>query len=558
LPDSALRIAIHDIQDGRMSVRRKSDTAFRASLATILAVVLLAGCATAPPGADYPKTFSTAFTTPEATQLGKQIAVQADKHPDLSGFQIIPRGLDGLLMRTQLVRAAEQSLDIQYFIFVEDYTGKLLLESVLRAADRGVHVRLLIDDYNSFGQPQMRATLAALDKNRNIEVRLFNPFVYHGDVGLIRKIEFAMTAPRVNHRMHNKLMIVDGAVAVIGGRNVADGYFETGDLAIRFGDFDVAAVGPVVPKLAESFDAYWNCALAIPEEAIAPIIDKMSLFEAREVLGDNRARADQDGVSGRVDGGEPLAGLLRGTIPLSWAKAIVVADPPEKAAASSNGAAVSPTARELRERMNDVRREVVIISPYFIPGPAGLATLEELRKRGARVRILTNSLASTDHPVVHSAYRRYRGPLLDSGAEIFEVRPAPGAPRPDEEFRSGASGASGAPFALHAKAYVFDRQLVFLGSANLDPRSLELNTEVGLLIESPDLARQIIARFDEFSASSNSYHVTRSTQAAPGPALTWHTSVDGRTIEWHYEPDTTVWQRMEVEFLSLLPIEDQL
>ena len=461
-------------------------------------------------------------------------------------------------MRTQLVRAAERSLDIQYFIFVEDYTGKLLLDSVLRAADRDVHVRLLIDDLNSFGQADMRATLAALDKNKNIEVRLFNPFVYHGNITLFRKVEFALNAPRVNHRMHNKLMVVDGAVAVIGGRNVADAYFETGDLAIRFGDFDVAAVGSVVPKLSESFDAYWNCALAIPQEALAPLVGKLSESETRAALEENRDRADRDDIARRLDKGDPLAGMLAGRTPLAWANAIVVADPPEKAAPTSDTEAVSPTARELNHRMNEVGRELVVISPYFIPGPAGLATLEGLRRRGVRVRVLTNSLASTDVPVVHSAYRRYREPLLEAGVEIFEVRPAPGQLRSDQESHGGVSGGSGAPFALHAKAYVFDRQSVFLGSANLDPRSLELNTEVGLLIESTDLARQIIERFDEFSASSNSYRVMRTKDNLSGTALAWRTSVDGRIIDWHYEPDTSLWQRIEVDLLSFLPIEDQL
>jgi len=557
-PGGASKHDVGEPRDGAVIKRPASGVALRAFLATFISSILLAGCATAPPGADYPRTFRTSFDRPETTRLGKQVAAQVDAHPGLSGFQVLPRGVDGLLLRTQLVRAAEQSLDIQYFIFVEDYTGKLLLDSVLRAADRGVKVRLLIDDFNSFGQPQMRATLAALDKNKNIAVRLFNPFVYRGDIGLFRKLEFALDAPRVNHRMHNKLMVVDGAVAVIGGRNVADAYFETGDPAIRFGDFDVAAMGPVVPKLAGSFDEYWNCSLAIPQKAIAPVIGKISESEARVTLGENRDRVDQDELLRRVDGGDPLAGLLAGRTSISWAKAVVVADPPEKAMPAGDAAGSSPTARVLSEHMNDVSRELVIISPYFVPGPAGLATLEALRKRGVRVRILTNSLASTDVPIVHSAYRRYRGTLLDAGVEIFEVRPAPGQLKPESESAGSAFGASTAPFALHAKAYVFDRQLVFLGSANLDPRSLELNTEVGLLIESPELAGQIIARFDEFSASSNSYRVTRSKDTATGPVLTWHTSVDGRTVEWHYEPDTTAWQRLQMDVLSLLPIESQL
>jgi putative cardiolipin synthase len=280
--------------------------------------------------------------------------------------------------------------------------------------------------------------------------------------------------------------------------------------------------------------------------------------EAHAVLRENLGDADLQDLVRRLDKGDPLTGMLEGRLPLSWANAVVVADPPEKATPGSSAAFVSPTARVLNGRMNDVGHELVIISPYFIPGPDGLATLEDLRKRGARVRVLTNSLASTDVPLVHSAYRRYRQPLLDAGVEIFEVRPVAGGFRSDRESLGGSRGGSGAPFALHAKAYVFDRQRVFVGSANMDPRSLELNTEVGLLIESADLAQQVIERFDEFAASSNSYRVVRESDQALGSALRWRTSVDGKLVVWSFEPDTTLWQRTKVEFLALLPIEDQL
>jgi len=533
--------------------------AVRAAFVGLIGLVLIAGCATLPPpGADYPKTASSAFDQPETTNLGRNAAAQTSGHPGLSGFRLFPRGVDGLLLRTQLIRQADRALDIQYYIFVEDYTGKVLLAELLRAADRGVRVRLLIDDLNSYGKPDTRATLAALSKHEKIEVRLFNPFAYRGDVLLFHRFDELLNAPRINHRMHNKLMVADGAVAVVGGRNVADEYFGTGAVTVRFADFDVAAFGPVVPELAKSFDAYWNCALAIPQEAVAPIAAQESEAEAHAVLRDNLANADLQDIVRRIDKGDPLTGMLAGGTPLSWASALVVADPPEKAAPGSNAALVSPTAEVLGDRMKEVVREFVIISPYFIPGPTGLAVLEDLRKRGARVRVVTNSLASTDVPVVHSAYRRYRSPLLEAGVEIHEVRPVRGQPRVERESFGSGSGGSGAPFALHAKAFVFDRQRVFLGSANLDPRSLELNTEVGLLIESPELAAQIIARFDEFAASPNSYRVVSESNDAFGPALRWQTSVDGKMIEWTYEPDTTPWQRMKVDLYSFLPIEGQL
>ena len=536
-------------------------TPAQALLASLTGLCLLAGCATLPPGADFPKTVSMAFEQPRTTTLGRQAAAQADAHPGLSGFHLFPRGVDGLLVRTQIVRAAQRSLDIQYFIFVEDFTGKLLLESMLLAADRGVRIRLLIDDLNSFGHPETRATLAALNEHRNIEIRLFNPFAYRGNNPLLRRLDFVLNAPRVNHRMHNKLLVADGAVAIVGGRNVGDEYFETGALTVRFGDFDVAAMGPVVPGLEQSFDAYWNCALAIPQEAVAPVAEEVTPAEARASLRENRVDTDVPQLVRRLDAGDPLAGMMAGRVALSWASAVVVADPPAKADPPDGDAYVSPTEREIRVRMNDVADELIIISPYFIPGPDGLVALEDARKRGARVRVLTNSLASTDVPVVHSAYQRYRQPLLESGVELFEVRPVPGQPRGSRDSGIGSGGSGGgssAPFALHAKAYVFDRQRVFVGSANLDPRSQELNTEVGLLIESPDLARQVIARFDEFAASSNSYRVVRSPGDAFGPVLRWRTSVDGRQVVWSVEPDTTLWQRLKVDFMSFLPSESQL
>jgi putative cardiolipin synthase len=524
----------------------------RVLFACLLSAAIAVGCATLPPGADFPKTASTAFDQPAATKLGKQLARQVAAHRGESGVRLFPRGEDGLLLRTQIVRAAERSLDIQYFIFVEDYTGKLLLDSVLRAAERGVRVRLLLDDFNSYRSPQTQDTLAALNNHRNIEIRLFNPLNYRGEVPLLQRIDALANAPRVNHRMHNKLMIADGAIAIVGGRNVADEYFETGTPPIRFGDFDLAVVGAVLPDLSRSFDEYWNSALAIPQEALEPPPAPAQEIETREALHDNRAQPGMTDIKRRLDAGDPLAGVLAGRTPFSWGRATVVADPPDRALAGKDY--VSPTARVLTAGMKEVTSELVIISPYFIPGPVGLATIEELRHRNVRVRVLTNSLASTDVPIVHSAYRRYRAPLIDAGVEISEVRPVPGQPRSGE--RSYGSGASGAPFALHAKAYVFDRKRVFVGSANLDPRSLELNTELGLVIDSPDLARQIIARFEEFATSANSYRVVR--EGTGVASLRWRTSVDGRTIEWSDEPDTTPWQRFKLDLQAMLPIENQL
>ena len=404
--------------------------------------MLVAGCATLPPGSDYPKTASTAFAQSVETALGRKLASQSARHPGLSGFHLFPRGLDGLLLRAQLVRSAQRSLDIQYFLFVEDYTGKLLLDGVLRAADRGVRVRMLIDDLNAFALPDARKTLAALDGHRNIEVRLFNPFAYRGSVPLLQRAEFVLNARRLNHRMHNKLLAVDGAIAIIGGRNVADDYFNTGAVSVRFGDFDVAVVGAVVPDLESSFDDYWNCALAIPQEALYHPQPVPTVHEARTELTENRAEVPE--VVRRVEAGDPLAGLLDGRLPLAWAPATVIADPPGKAEPHLSAGDRSPTATTIDSLVDGVSHDLVLISPYFIPGPDRRSSLERLLQRGVRVRILTNSLASTDVPAVHGAYRRYRRALIDAGAEVFEVRPVPGTRGADRETRAAASWQRGA------------------------------------------------------------------------------------------------------------------
>jgi putative cardiolipin synthase len=515
------------------------------------AAVIAFGCATLPPGAEQAKSVSTGFDQPLSTRLGRQAAAQASAHPGESGMHLFARGVDGLVLRTQLVNAAQRSLDIQYFIFVEDDTGKVLLDAVLNAARRGVRVRLLVDDFNLYGRPQTRATLAALNHHPNIEVRLFNPLAYRGDVPLLHALDLVLNAPRVNHRMHNKLLVADNAVAVVGGRNVSDAYFELGAAPIRFGDFDLAVIGPVVPELSKSFDAFWNCALSIPQEAVGPITTRAERHDAHEALHEDNAATDLPRLRQRIDSGAPLSTMVTGGMPMAWGRTAVIADPPEKAEPGKDGAD-SPTAREIDTRWSTVSREFIVISPYFVPGPEGLKAFERLRDRGVRVRVLTNSLASTDVPSVHSAYRRYREPLLEDGVELYEVRPVRGQPR--QEAGALGSGASGAPFALHAKAYVFDRSTVFLGSANLDPRSLALNTEVGLVIESPDLAREIVARFEEFAGPANSYRVT----VAPDHTLVWQANVEGRDATWGEEPDTTAEQRLKVDLLSLLPIEPLL
>jgi cardiolipin synthase C len=539
-----------------------------ASFFVAFPLLILAGCTTLVPGTDFPKTPSSAFAQPTSTRLGKQFAAQAERHPGQSGFKLLPRGIDGLLLRTQLVRAAERSIDIQYYIFAEDDTGKLLQEAILRAADRGVRVRLLIDDTNSFGpsssgtdmpklwQPAMPEILAALGDHKNIELRMFNPFVYRGSFVVLRYADLAFNAPRVNHRMHNKLLVVDNALAVVGGRNVADGYFDAGAPPVRFGDFDVAAIGPAVPQLSASFDDYWNSALSIPQKALAPVaLASTSLPDARADLAMHRTAIDVAEIERRVARGDPLKGLLDGRLPWVWAQATVIADAPEKAELAPGEKVHSPIVRTLMRTMDEASDEVDIVTPYFVPGDRGLALLERLRDRRVRVRILTNSLASTDVPAVHGAYRKYRKPLVEAGVELSEIRAVPGQALEETGLRGSGSDV---PFALHAKIYVFDHRRVFIGSANFDRRSFHLNTELGLMIDSPELARQIIARFDQFAALPNSYQLVLDSAGPFGPRLRWRTQVDGKSVDLDDDPDASSERHLQAAFFSVLPIDELL
>jgi putative cardiolipin synthase len=514
----------------------------------VLSLLAVAGCASLPPGADHPRTVTTSFAAPLSTPLGKQASRQSQRHPGLSGTRLLARGVDGLILRTQMARAAQASLDIQYYIFVEDQTGRVLLDAVLDAARRGVRVRILVDDLNLHGRPATRETLAALGHHENIEMRVFNPFAYRGDNQAAHALDALLNAKRVNHRMHNKLMVADNAIALVGGRNVADDYFEVGNAPKRFGDFDLAVIGPVVPAFSRNFDEFWNCALAIPLEAVESVPTHRAEEAKREVAQDNAA-SDLPALARRIDSGELLSSLMNGR-GMSWGRAQAVADPPQKAQDNAGDGSDSPTAQVLAAQLRAVRQELVVISPYGVPGDDGLATIRALRARDVRVRVLTNSLASTDEPIVHAAYRKYREPLLDAGVELHEVRPAPGQLR---DRKGLGSVASGAPFALHAKAYVFDRTVVLIGSANLDPRSLVLNTESGILIESRELASQVLRRFEEFSAGANSYAVTRG-----GDGLSWRADVDGGEVAWNVEPETTPEQRLRVDMLSILPLDGLL
>ncbi len=525
------------------------------SIALSFVAVLVVGCATLPPGADFPKATSIALTHPEETKLGRQFEDAARSHQGNSAFRLLSVGIDGFLARAQMIDAAEQTIDLEYYIFRQDETGQLLTEALLRAADRGVRVRVLIDDGETLQGDEHIGALAA---HPNIEIRIFNPFSYRGHVELMRAIEFAFNASRLDYRMHNKLLVVDNAIALVGGRNVGDQYFQV-DGESQFGDDDVFVAGPIARHLSGTFDEFWNSDLAIPVAGLGNGKSSDAVLIAyRGALEESRKELKAAGAdyANRIASGEPLAGMLSGSLSLVWAHAEVVYDSPDKRLVEKGEMVGNLMHKTVAKAMAAVQTELLMVTPYLLPAQGGMRAFKDLRKRGVRVRILTNSLESTPEMLAHSGYMGYRVPMLEEGVELYEIRSLLGNAR-----GSGESSvlASSGHYALHAKLFVFDRQNLYVGSMNFDERSHRLNTEIGLIIDSPELARQVAARFESIVVPANCYAVgLRKDPMGGSPELIWRTREGDLDIEYDSEPAHSPWQRMKAEFFSLLPLDKEL
>jgi cardiolipin synthase C len=524
-----------------------------------LIATVLGACAGLPPGADYPKAQSVALAHPDETMLGKQFATAARQHEGKSGFRIITIGVDGFATRMQMIDAAERTLDLQYFIFRGDETGRLLTDALLRAADRGVRVRVLIDDGDTISGDEQIVTL---DAHPNVEVRIFNPFAYRGHAKFLRGLEFLFSSRRLDYRMHNKLLVVDNAVAIIGGRNIGNQYFQM-DPESQFADDDVFAAGGVAGELSVTFDEYWNSEFSIPAKALARKKQAPAEIEARRerasAPSSERAQASKTNVIdyvARSATGEPYAGIVSGRLPLVWAHAQVVCDSPDKKRVENGSRAGRLIIQPLAATASAAQSELLIVTPYFIPADDELQILADLRRRNVHVGVLTNSLESSPDPLAQAGYMHYRVPLLKDGVNLYEIRSLLGnASGSGQTLKLSRYGT----YALHAKLYVFDRQKLFIGSANFDQRSSRINTEVGLIIDSGQLARQAAARFDAMVQPENSYALAlRPGSSGAHPRLLWTTQENGKSIEYVEEPARSSWQRQKASVLSLLPLGGEL
>ncbi len=492
------------------------------------ALLLLGGCVGLPMHVQkYP---TQALGAPETTALGR-IAARSQTGPNLSGIRLLSSGDEALASLIALADRAQRTLDIQYYIIHQDESAALLLRHVRQAADRGVRVRLLVDDLNTAGEDRR---FMHLGEHVNVQVRVFNPFP-GGRFALWSRILASVSEiPRINHRMHNKLFVADNAIAITGGRNVGDQYF-TRDSNSNFIDLDVVAAGPIVPQLSASFDAFWNSKFAYP---IASLASPVQAEGAHAAHADIPMAGDADWLAHELDADD---------LQLTWVPATVLADRPAKIASDAAPDEEVTIANNIKALMRSAQREVIVISPYFVPGNEGVALMRELEGRGVHIRVLTNSLASTDSPVVDNGYARYRVALLKLGVELSEVRPKLGQKRPRfHPFRS--SNAS-----LHAKALVIDQKTVFIGSLNMDARSARFNSELGLVMRSSEIAHQVTSLLDDISADG-SYRLALDRDGR----ITWSSGEPGAERIWHADPETTLMQRLWLKIFAPFAPEELL
>jgi cardiolipin synthase C len=524
----------------------------RSILAAAL-LVCLAGCASFIPGSRYPRTPSAAAIAAPPTSLQSRFEPLTRGHGTQSGFRILTLGIEGFLARIELIDAAEKTLDLQYYIFRGDETGSLVREALERAAARGVRIRVLVDDSDTRPGDEQLFSLANLP---NVEIRVYNPWIYRGHLKLLRNVEFLVRKPRLDYRMHNKLLVADDAVALVGGRNVGDQYFQV-DPQSQFADDDVFVAGSTVQGLEGRFDEFWNSPIAIPTGALGrPHASATHREDRKPHLTDSMLEQAGFHYREKLAAGEPLASLLKDPHALSWADARIVSDSPEKKEVREGARAGSLMYKPIADAVGSVERELLMITPYFVPSKGEMQLLLGARSRGARVATLTNSLQSAPQAAAHAGYMHYRPALLRAGVELFEVRPNLESVRGSgQSARVSQSG----NYALHGKLMVFDRRRIYIGSMNFDRRSRFLNTEIGLIIDSPELSAQTVSRFDAMTQPASAYRVLpRAGTSGDSMQLTWTTSEHGHTVVYEKEPARSSWQRLKVHMLSMLPVDPEL
>ncbi|WP_347902699.1 phospholipase D family protein [Pseudomonas purpurea] len=519
----------------------------RKDLSTLLLLTtLLGGCASL----DVPHKPSQALPVSDSA-FGRSIQAQAAPYQGRSGFRLLPNSSEAFMARAELIRNAQSSLDLQYYIVHDGISTRMLVEELLKAADRGVRVRILLDDTTSDGLDQIIATLAA---HPNIHIRLFNPLHLGRSTGVTRTMGRLFNLSLQHRRMHNKLWLADNSAAIVGGRNLGDEYFDA-EPNLNFTDIDMLGIGPVAEQLGHSFDQYWNSALS------KPIDEFMSFRPTAQDLVDTRLRLKESLDETRqqnhalyrqlkVYRTHPRMDVWRRELIWAWNQALW--DAPSKVLARNEPDPQLLLTTQLAPELQGVSKELIMISAYFVPGQPGLVYLTGRADAGVSVSLLTNSLEATDVPAVHGGYAPYRKALLEHGVRLFELRRQPGehGGSGPNLFHSAAS--RGSDSSLHSKAMIFDRQKAFIGSFNFDPRSVLWNTEVGVLVDSPELAERVRELALQGMAAPLSYEVT-----LENGQLAWVTEDNGTLHTLTKEPGSW-WRRFNAWMSTTVGLERML
>ncbi|WP_217358024.1 phospholipase D family protein [Ruegeria atlantica] len=480
---------------------------------------------------DTPKESSRAISA-EGTRAGRLVSDLTGHDSQILAMAPLFDGNDALGARLRMIETAESSIDLQTFLIKPDLAGSLMWLALYSAAERGVKIRLLFDDvFTTAGDDQ----IATLNAHPNVEIRVFNPLSRNSTVA----VNFLLDFSRVNRRMHNKVTITDGSFAILGGRNIADEYFSIGT-QYDFADFDLFVAGKPVQTLSKSFDTYWNDAWSLPFDAIDDG-DIVPLSEAYKQF-QNRALEQEVAIYDRALGSEYIRQLRNGEVPVYYGRVKIVADDLQKLRTPS-GTGPFAVGDAFYNSLGRAENSVIVVTPYFIPEEYGAEYLERLVKKGIDVSIVTNSLASTNHPYTHGHYARYRKRLLRAGANFAEVRAS--APPSTEGVET--------PLTLHTKIALIDETYVFVGSANVDPRSIRQNSEIGMLVRSPSLAKQIKTQLD---AAVPIY--TYSVSLNDAGKLQWEDTTTKNNPPLSPEPSAGFWRKLVAKVSSWLPIEQQL
>ncbi|MFB2578343.1 MULTISPECIES: phospholipase D family protein [unclassified Acinetobacter] len=513
---------------------------------TCTSMLLLTACSTLPVREAVTPTYAYQIQT-QGSYLQSLFQAEKQKHPDLTGFHVLNDANDALMTRLELIERAEKSIDLQYYIWDNDKVGALAVQALLRAADRGVKVRLLIDDNNA---KEMQSAYLAMSQHPNIQVRLFNPYRFRH----FRVLDIVLDFNRINRRMHNKTFIVDQQVALIGGRNMSNQYYNVGE-NFQFSDMDVVLVGQAVGDIVHSFDEYWNHDYAYPVAQLQKDPTRLSYASLRKQLDHHWQNSNIASTLSHPLGRGKFDQWFNEELDLEWVKAKVITDPADKISQKADETQYLSSA--LKQELNTPTKQIDLVSAYFVPEDKDLEIMRTLHQQGIQTRILTNSFKANDVSIVHAFYAPKRVEILKQGIELYEFLPVLPLSLTHRErmkifgerFNREGLGRS----SLHAKFLALDNQQVFIGSYNFDPRSTYLNSEIGVVLNSPKLANAI-----HNSMQKDIMHYAYKLELDENQRMIWKQQTEHGIEIHHTEPKMKWWQKVGLKFLGKLPLEKQM